>query len=51
LVPSSTEAGSPSSSGAGGTVAALQMLHGHVPPAVMLMVLPADGVSMLALSS
>src|SRR6185295_19900458 len=51
FVPSSTDAASPSSSGAGGTVAALQMLHGHVPGGAMLTVTPADGVSMLKLSS
>src|SRR5262245_27987093 len=51
FVPSSTELGSPSSSGAGGTVAALQMLQGHERDAVTLTVTPAEGASMLPLSS
>src|SRR6185503_6926645 len=51
LVPSSTDAGSPSSTGAGGTVDGAQMLHGQVPEAVIVIVTPPDGVSMLPLSS
>src|SRR6185503_10117280 len=51
FVPSSIDAGSLSSSGAGGTAAALQMLHGHDGEEEMVIDTPADGVSMLPLSS
>src|ERR1700750_1575214 len=51
FVPSSTELGSPSSSEPAGTVAALQMLHGHVREALTVTVTPAEGASILPRSS
>src|SRR6185436_3918080 len=52
FVPSSIDAGSASSSGAGGTVVGLQIVHGlHAGELAMVIDTPPDGVSMLPLSS
>jgi hypothetical protein len=51
FIPSSTDAGSPSSIGAGGTTVDAQRLHGQVRVAATLTATPGDGVSMLPVSS
>src|SRR5213080_4923441 len=49
--PSSTDAVSPSSSGAGGTTVLLQIVQGHVRVAPSVRVMPAPGASTLPVSS
>jgi hypothetical protein len=51
FIPSSTELGSPSSSGAGGTTVEAHSVHGQVRVAATLIATPGDGVSMLPVSS
>src|SRR4051812_4712021 len=51
FVPSSTDDGSPSSTGFGGTVDALQIEQGHVRDSVTETATPAPGVSRLPVSS